>query len=243
MHEYETSGEKGVFLTLTYDDAHLPSDLGLHKRDLQLFFKRLRSDLQYEGRNVKIKYFACGEYGDNTKRPHYHAIVFGLDSSDSLFSNSKVTKRGLSCILDSWRYGFTFVGTVTWDSIQYVTGYVEKKWNGKKALEEYGEKEAPFQLQSAGIGLNYIKKHREQLIEQDGFYMHGSLHSLPPYYQKKLGVQKTIYEQIDLVKEAMQDDFDDRELCKLNYTNCLERDRQKEKNVLAHEKLFTREVL
>ena len=63
-----------MFLTLTYNDDNLPSDVGLHKDDLQRFFKRLRKALDTK----KIRYFACGEYGDTTSRPHYHAIVFGL---------------------------------------------------------------------------------------------------------------------------------------------------------------------
>lgn len=54
------------FLTLTYDNEHLPSDNSLHKEDLQKFFKRLRKDIDYP-----IKYYACGEYGDRFKRPHY----------------------------------------------------------------------------------------------------------------------------------------------------------------------------
>lgn len=59
--------DKASFITLTYDDDHLPSDASLHPEDLTLFWKRLRKNL--DGR--KIKYFACGEYGDATQRPHY----------------------------------------------------------------------------------------------------------------------------------------------------------------------------
>lgn len=64
LQYYKTS----LFVTLTYDDEHLPSDNGLHISDLQKYFKRLRRDLDYSNR--KIKYFACGEYGDQFGRPH-----------------------------------------------------------------------------------------------------------------------------------------------------------------------------
>ena len=66
--------EDSVFLTLTYSDDYLPKNGSLDKRQLQLFIKRLRKSLN--GRS--IKYFACGEYGDNTERPHYHLIIFGI---------------------------------------------------------------------------------------------------------------------------------------------------------------------
>lgn len=60
-----------AWITLTYDDKHLPEDHHLRPVDLQLFFKRLRK------RIGPFRYFACGEYGDNYGRPHYHAVIFG----------------------------------------------------------------------------------------------------------------------------------------------------------------------
>ena len=66
--------ERSVFLTLTYSDENLPDDLSISKRHLQLFLKRLRKQSGRKG----IKYFATGEYGESTQRPHYHAIVFGV---------------------------------------------------------------------------------------------------------------------------------------------------------------------
>ena len=68
------------FLTLTYDDDHIrwspvTGEQTLYKRDLQLFMKRLRKHLE----PLKVRFFACGEYGDNTYRPHYHVILFGYD--------------------------------------------------------------------------------------------------------------------------------------------------------------------
>ena len=76
-HELEMWND-AQFTTLTYADDSIPSGEGLpslRKRDLQLFFKRLRRHLPEER---SIRYFACCEYGDTTGRPHYHAIIYGL---------------------------------------------------------------------------------------------------------------------------------------------------------------------
>ena len=73
--------DKSVFLTLTYDNNHMPDNESLRLRDLQLFFKRLRKSLNKSNSNP-IKYFACGEYGTSTLRPHYHAIVYGPSYRD-----------------------------------------------------------------------------------------------------------------------------------------------------------------
>ena len=63
------------FITLTYNDSHLPLNKTLIKRHLQLFFKRLRKAYP----NQNIRYYGVGEYGDEGQRPHYHACVFGFD--------------------------------------------------------------------------------------------------------------------------------------------------------------------
>jgi len=65
-HEFNT------FLTLTYDDVHLPGDQSLQPKHLTDFFKRLRKKVEYP-----IRYYAVGEYGEETERPHYHIALFG----------------------------------------------------------------------------------------------------------------------------------------------------------------------
>ena len=119
LHESEFWSDTS-FLTLTYNDDFLPSDGSLVPRDLTLFFKRLRKDLSHDRR--KIKYYACGEYGDTYGRPHYHAIVFGISPNDK------------KLVEENWPYGFVRIGTVTYDSCRYVAGYVQKKLYGKGAV-------------------------------------------------------------------------------------------------------------
>lgn len=110
--EMQSHGDN-AFVTLTYDDQHLRLNDDLEptlcKRDLQLFFKRLRK------RIGPFRYYACGEYGENTQRPHYHAILFG------------VSPLLEPTILKEWKNGFIFVGSVARESMQYVAGYVTKK--------------------------------------------------------------------------------------------------------------------
>ena len=170
VHEMDYFKEN-TFVTLTYDNEHLPFDLSIHKVDLQLFFKRLRSDLGIR----KIKYFACGEYGDNTCRPHYHSIIFGMSSAEKELIDS------------AWLKGFTYCGSVTYNSARYVAGYVMKKYNGDKAKEVYGTKEVPFRLSSLGLGKRWCEAHEAELIKNLGFTVKGIPVGMPRYYRNKLG--------------------------------------------------------
>lgn len=171
VHEASTH-EENVFLTLTYNNDNLPSDNSLSKRDFQLFMKRLRKNIEC----LRIKYYACGEYGEQTGRPHYHAIVFGLGMS----------YREL--IQEVWPHGFVYVGTVTYDSARYVADYIQKKYSGLLAQEVYGNRERPFQLQSKGIGQSYMEENQKQILQQLKCTINGVNHGLPRYYKKKLGI-------------------------------------------------------
>ena len=111
------SWDDAAFVTLTYDDEHVPFSqsgrLTLVKEDLQKFIKRLRFQLSEEGR--RMMYYAVGEYGSHTFRPHYHAIVFGLSRSD------------LELVQKEWMYGFVRVDEMNLATCNYVAGYVQKK--------------------------------------------------------------------------------------------------------------------
>ena len=89
------------FVTLTYDDEHCPSS-GVLVDDVQKFFKRLRINLERSGFDYKLRYIVCGEYGKNTHRPHYHAIIFGIKS----FSPQEYERVG-DIIYKSWNLGYT----------------------------------------------------------------------------------------------------------------------------------------
>lgn len=169
--------EKTGFITLTYDDESVPMTdkcavfdgkvqlpYTLRKDDLQRFFKRLRKRL-----DSPIRYYACGEYGSRTFRPHYHFIGFGLDSDDR------------ETIEDAWPFGIVDIGDLTMASCNYVAGYVQKKLYGKLADDYYGYREKPFSCMSKGLGKAYFIEHLDELLD-DGFVQYRDSKLVLPRY-------------------------------------------------------------
>lgn len=178
MHELKNY-EKSCFITLTYDDAHLPSGGTLVKSDLQKFWKRLRK------KYGKFRYFACGEYGEQFQRPHYHAIIFGLDfPPDERNSQGVKDNKALSAV---WHNGITSCDDVNFNTACYVARYCVKKLSPI----ELGDRLPEFVVMSTvpGIGYDYGKDFGVQYMEQ-GFLMNkGFKLAVPRYYEK---VQKKI---------------------------------------------------
>lgn len=115
--------KENCFITLTYNDEKLPEYGGLRKDDLQRFFKRLRHHVG------TFRYYACGEYGDNTQRAHYHACVFGVDFQDKtpfrkIGDHTLYTSKTLDEI---WGNGNTSIGNLTFETAAYTARYVTKK--------------------------------------------------------------------------------------------------------------------
>lgn len=123
--------EENCFLTLTFSPEQLEqraNPWSLDKRDFQLFMKRLRAKT-----GKKIRYFMCGEYGDENKRPHYHACLFGIDFSEDREPWDKSSGHQLyrSPLLEElWDKGYSRIGDLTWQSAAYVARYVFKKVKG-----------------------------------------------------------------------------------------------------------------
>lgn len=159
-----------AFVTLTYNDEHLPDNQSLDKEELQRFFKRLRKRA-----GKPLKYFACGEYGEIYGRPHYHFIGFGL----SLFDQALVDQ--------AWGKGFVSIGTVTLESCRYVSNYVLKEQKGGLASKDYGNKIAPFRLSSQLLGARFLDDNRNQIISNCYITVHGTKMCVPRYYIKRLG--------------------------------------------------------
>lgn len=163
------------FVTLTYDDEHLPSDESLVKRDLQLFFKRLR-------KHREVRYFACGEYGDTFGRPHYHAIIYGISPN---LDKELVSK--------CWKNGLVNLGTVTYDSCCYVAKYMTKKLRGK-ALEEALLKDPSFKNEfvlmsrNPGIGLPLSQDCIDFMRENGFVWRKGHRSSIPRVYKDKYDI-------------------------------------------------------
>ena len=189
---YELSNwDNAMFLTLTYDDEHLPQDYGLHKKELVGFFKRLRSYLDYSDEGTKIRYYAVGEYGSKTKRPHYHAIIFGLSPYDVKHKEYIIDAWQHRC--EDWQFDRSrgrkcSLQPVCPEDIEYVTGYVQKKLSGPLAAEEYGDKERPFAIMSKGLGLEFALQNADRLRMNGFTYINGHKISLPRYYREKLDI-------------------------------------------------------
>ncbi len=186
------------FITLTYDDEKIPrNNVGqptLNKRDVQLFIKRLRkanikfaqqrSDSNFK-RSInpirnKLRYYACGEYGSNTDRPHYHIIMFNL-SPEFIIED----KTGLTQIQNIWKHGYVHIGKCNAATIAYTTKYVLKK-SGTVKKGRQGE----FSLMSRkpALGANYLcnstyhQNRKESLVKNSS----GRIQRMPRYYKEKI---------------------------------------------------------
>lgn len=127
MHEASLY-EDNTFLTLTYDDDHLPHGGSLCLSDIQNFMKRFRQYISPK----KIRFFQCGEYGDQFARPHYHTLIFGYKFTD-VVKEDVPSDTGFSLyyspsLKSLWPLGMHKIGEVNFDSAAYVARYVLKKW-------------------------------------------------------------------------------------------------------------------
>lgn len=193
------SHERNSFLTLTYSDEHLPKDKSLDKTHLQKFFKRLR---KHKG---QCRYYACGEYGETTKRAHYHVCLFGMDFDDKveLRKIKDITLYTSEELTRIWGFGHTSIGEVTFESAAYCARYVLKKKLGEGDLqhvlldEETGELITvvqPFAVMSLAraIGNQWLSKNHADIYghDKDFLVMRGKKLKPPKYFDR-------LYDTID----------------------------------------------
>jgi len=171
------------FVTLTYDADHLmfcPKNRPtLWPSHLTSYWKMLRKKLNNNG---KIKYYACGEYGSNKKRPHYHAILFIRETK---FSPTEI----LNILENNWPHGETFTGTVTGESIAYTLKYISK--SGSVPAYSGDTRTPEFQRSSKGLGLDYLSTignwHLADLVNRAYLpLVGGGKAPLPRYYKDRL---------------------------------------------------------
>lgn len=173
--------EENCFLTLTYEDANLPKSGSLVKKDFQDFMKRLRK--RYEPK--KIRYYMCGEYGDENLRPHYHCCLFNHDFADKTIwtvrnGNSLYTSETLSKL---WGHGYCVIGDVTFDSAAYVARYIMKKVTGPHAEFHYGDLVPEYNNMSQGIGKEWYEKFKDDCFPSDFIVVNGKKMGVPKYYE------------------------------------------------------------
>lgn len=195
------------FLTLTYDDDHLPIPINdetgeiyeskifkgtLSLEDLQKFWKRLRENIYREyGIRKRIRYYACGEYGGTTHRSHYHAILYGCPFVDvvpwvkSKSGNMLYTSKFLS---DTWGKGIVTLSPVTWNTCAYTARYVLKKAGGltkQEYIDNYAKPEFVVMSRRPGIGRDFYEDHKKHIYEFDEIILKGDkvpIRAKPPKY-------------------------------------------------------------
>lgn len=179
------------FLTLTYDDNHCPDNLV--KSHVQRFVRSLRDT------GKTVRYFACGEYGDTTKRPHYHMCIFGtdfrcgseVDINDQLYMVPEITEQ--------WGKGHVSIAEFNMSTACYVAGYVAKKIGSEFADE--------FQLQSRkpAIGIPWLRKHYREILNTNSVVIEGRESPVPPQYIK--WAEDHLDGALDPVKKARKERF------------------------------------
>lgn len=210
LMQQEKVSDNALFITLTYDTQHVPLTrngyMSLRKRDLQLFFKRLRkaqdkrkaTDSRYEKMQA-IRYYVVGEYGGRTKRPHYHALIYNvipeLIQDAWLCTKDRYDKKE-NCKCGK-HLGNIHYGTVSGASVGYTLKYMSKC--SQIPMHQNDDRIPEFALMSKGLGANYltpqmIKWHRADLLNR--MYVNlpdNKKVSMPRYYKTK------IYDEIELM--------------------------------------------
>lgn len=192
--EYRAS-KIALFVTLTYDQKHLPSNGSLVKKHVQLYLKKLRKQDKKENGITKIRYFGVGEYGTQFGRPHYHILLFNVE--EHLARQCWRDRRGNPI-------GNVHVGQVTFASIGYATKYIVQTDKDNPRWEVV---ERPFCLMSRayGIGGKYltdemVQWHRNN--DKNYVIRDGQKARLPRFYRCKIWYKLEDRERIS--KAAMQ---------------------------------------
>ena len=199
-----------IFITLTYDNEHIPEHNTLVKKDFQDFMKRLRKN-KHSTKENPIRFFHCGEYGEKFARPHYHAILFNCNFNDRKPIPGQKNLSTSDQLLKLWGKGHVSIGDVTFQSASYVAGYVQKKINGKQKEDHYrrvdpttGEtwvlqQEYATMSRRPGIAGLWFAKHKKDVYPSDNIHINGKEMRPPKYYDNLFKEQHP--GQFDIIKQ------------------------------------------
>lgn len=187
--------QSSTFVTLTYDDEHLPKEAHLQPLDLQRVIKRIRkyadsrSSVIDRDRSRNIRFFACGEYGEKKQRPHYHAILFNCHFTDQQQIGVRYGQRVYKseALEKLWPFGLNEIGPATPGSASYIAQYTLKKVGAGDHDADGVWRPAPFLRMSLrpAIGKEWVAKYATDLTH--GYLTEdGRKHGIPRYYQKQL---------------------------------------------------------
>ena len=188
MHEYN------CFLTLTFDDMHIPctfdGDYTLDKVFFQKWMKRFRQNISRNFDGRQIRFYQCGEYGSLYERPHHHVIVFGFDFPDKYvwYTHGAVKVYRSPTLEKWWPYGICSIGEVNFDSACYVARYCMKKINGSQAAYVYDGIQPEYATMSnrPGIGASWLEKYGSDVYNYDVLISKKGFKMRPPAYYDKL---------------------------------------------------------
>lgn len=209
MHEAQLHADN-CFITLTYDEDHVPPGGTLVLDDFQRFMKRLRKRF-----GSKIRFFHCGEYGETTARPHYHALLFNFDFPDKELFKRNARGDALytsAALQELWPYGLSSIGDVTFDSAAYVARYVVKKVTGPAADNHYQGRKPEYTTmsRSKGIGYEWWQRYKIDIINGDHVVHSNKSFAVPKYYDKLYELEdKEAFEELKHQRTAKARKFKD----------------------------------
>lgn len=254
-----TLHEDNCFITLTYNDKNVNSFGSLEKQHLQNFMKELRrkyankttynSHTGLTTKNTGIRFFSCGEYGNNFDRPHYHILLFGFDFDDKEYLK---TENGYPCYTSEklsklWRKGFHLIGECSYESAAYIARYCTKKLTGKKADETYQttnpytgeiyplEPEFIIMSRNPGIGKKWFDKFKGDLYPKDYITLNGKVFRTPKYYDKLFEIEDP--QQFEAIKSKRR-----KEMIKNSHEKTLVRLKCKMKQIESKQQLYERKI-
>ncbi len=216
--------EHNCFVTFTYRSKHectdrqfrkgeyVPSDYSLNYYYFRDFIKRLRKHFPQ-----KIRYFHCGEYGEENLRPHYHACLFNVSFRDQVVEQQRegLTTYSSPILSKLWPYGFCTIGELNYETAAYTAGYILKKINGAQAAETYLRSDdqgvafwvrPPYVTMSLkpGIGAEFYAKFKNDFFPSDESPVPGKgiIKKVPRYYETILKNENP--EMLEVVKKMRQ---------------------------------------
>lgn len=210
MHEASLY-KRNCFITLTYRDEDIPERNQLKYEDFQLFMKRLRKHHEPN----KLRFYMCGEYGTQTNRPHYHAIIFNWEPYDKQFLKTTGSDEKIytSETLDRlWGLGHASVGAATFESAAYIARYCMAKVTGESAeahyqrfdfIGEYQQTPEFNEMSTApGLGAAWLKKFEKDVYTDDYVIINGHKSRTPAYYDKLF--KRVSPEELERFKEERE---------------------------------------
>ena len=205
------SGRSASFVTLTYDDEHLPrNDKGfitLRRKDLQNWLKNIRRQMDYYNEKIPFKVLYCGEYGDgshsttstgvSTCRPHYHIVFLGLG-----------TQRIRQYTRKLWKHGLCDIGELSAGGIRYLCKYITKACpdNNVKQLRETAEVQNPFFYHSIGLGKQWIIENIDKIVEDEFTFNIAGKKQLYPKHVMQFVAWHTNTNYIPFVKKFLKEE-------------------------------------